>query len=1158
MLKPRLQTFGNSFLLATCSCALAGVLSFPLQAQSIVSLPSRMAETAASQAEQEAQRKVSLSEDQIIQILRNEPGLLLEVKKMLVKNAYEQGRILDAADLTDEALFRLLWEDDNIRVLATREIEDRYYVRAKPTREELERQMILEEERGIIRTSAPNVPSGQAARNQEEAYWDKHERDWENYVHPQPERPDQPSGPAPVPQNPAPQNPARAVERTSLQQNEEPFDSISPDASRMARIRPDELPDLLHVDSRAASAARNGGGPGTFLLNGLEQPLPFGTSRPPIQAPGPSMNFPSRLPETSQPARLEKPRQPIPSPSDLDQDRPLIRHRPNPYANVPSLYDLYTQVVRRPPVLERFGMDVFRNGTGNLDDLPMDLPAGPDYVLGPGDGLSIDLWGGVSQRLQRVVDREGRVALPEVGSVQVSGRSLGDVQRVVQSALRTQFRDVEADVSLARIRSVRIYVVGDVASPGAYDISSLSTPLNALYAAGGPSSRGSLRHLRHFRSNQLLAEIDAYDLLLHGIHRELARIQSGDTILVPPIGPEVTVEGMVRRPAIYELAGEKTLAELLELAGGVLPSGTLRHVDVERVVAHEKRNMLRLDLSESNDQQAVNQALEEFPVQDGDKVKIWPILPYADQTVYLDGHVFRPGKYPYREGMKVTDIVHSYSDLLPEPSQHHAEIIRLEGPDHTPVVLAFNLGDAMQGKDQNLILKPFDTIRVFGRYDFEDAPVITVSGEVRDPGEHITNGVTRLRDAVYLAGGVGPDAELDDVQIFRTTDGKKLKVISVNLAKALAGDPKDDILLEPKDRLFIHRSQTKADPPTVIIQGQVGRPGKYPLGDGMSAADLVRLAGGFKRGAYTQTADLTRYLVEGGKKVLGEHIAVLIAAALSDQPDADVRLRDGDVLTIGELAGWNDVGASITVKGEVVHPGSYGIREGERLSSVLARAGGFRADAYPYGAVLERPQLRELEAANRVELIRHVQAEGVSLKLVPETDEDQKMAKQAALMQWHSALDKLQATPPSGRLVIRISSDLKRWANTSVDIEVRAGDVLVVPKTPNFVVVNGAVYNPTALAFRPGKSAGWYLSQAGGATNIANKKAIFLIRADGSVVAGSGGVWSGGVLGAGVRPGDMLVVPERAYSGTTRWKSTLQAAQLVTAAGIAIQVAKGL
>jgi hypothetical protein len=148
---------------------------------------------------------------------------------------------------------------------------------------------------------------------------------------------------------------------------------------------------------------------------------------------------------------------------------------------VPSLYDLYTQISRRSPVLARFGEDVFRNGTGNFDELPMDLPVGPDYVLGPGDGLSIELWGGVSQHLQRVVDREGRVALPEAGAIQVNGRSLGDVQQLVQSVLRSEFRDVHADVSLARLRTLRVYVVGDVERPGAYDVSSLSTPLNALY-----------------------------------------------------------------------------------------------------------------------------------------------------------------------------------------------------------------------------------------------------------------------------------------------------------------------------------------------------------------------------------------------------------------------------------------------------------------------------------------------------------------------------------------------------------------------------------------------------------------------------------------------------------------------------------------------------
>ena len=291
----------------------------------------------------------------------------------------------------------------------------------------------------------------------------------------------------------------------------------------------------------------------------------------------------------------------------------------------------------------------------------------------------------------------------------------------------------------------------------------------------------------------------------------------------------MTVEGMVRRPAIYEVEGEKNLADVLELAGGVLQSGTLRHVDVERTQSHESRTMLRLDIPESNNQANVSKALEDFKIQDGDKVKISPILPYADKTVYLEGHTFSPGKFAYREGMKVTDIIHSYNDLLPEPYKRHAEIIRLNPPDYQPQVLAFNLEDALNGKN-DITLKPFDTVRVFGRYDFEDPPLVTVTGEVRDPGDHITNGATYLRDALYLAGGATSDAQFNDAQVFRKTDGGKLQVISVDLGRALAGDSKENILLQPKDRIFIHRDLNRSDPPTVLAEGEVGASWKVSVG----------------------------------------------------------------------------------------------------------------------------------------------------------------------------------------------------------------------------------------------------------------------------------------------------------------------------------------
>jgi protein involved in polysaccharide export with SLBB domain len=1110
----------------------------------------------ASRAEQEAEQRVAYSTEKIIEVLRNEPALLLRVKKVWVQGAFEQGRIVDSADLSDDAFFRLLWDDESVRILATHEIDNREYLPLKPTRAEAERQRELNERRALRTTAMPE--GTRAVRGQHNPDVNGTDQPPQDHDY---ELQDNGQSPyvAPFPENSVPANPNRQINRAGLQNNinndENGFGDEGELQSVPANFGSDpQGPDLFNVSSSSDS---------TLPANDRSENL---AGRNESQANSASLsNLRNQRTNTSGPFaqpdnesgidRTEETRRRVLYQNDSDPNRTGFRHQTNPYASVPSLYDLYEQVSKRSPGLERFGMDVFRNGTGNLESLPMDLPAGPDYVLGPGDGLNIELWGGVAQRLQRVVDREGKVALPEVGDVSVAGRPLGEAQQVVQSVLRTQFHNVEADVSLARIRTVRIYVVGDTVRPGAYDISSLSTPLNALYAAGGPTSRGSLRHLRQYRGVTLVQEMDVYDLLLHGIHTELARIQSGDTILVPPIGPEVVVEGMVRRPAIYELGGETTLAEILELAGGVLSSGTLRHVDVDRVVAHESRTMLRVDLPESNDQQAVNAALDKFQVQDGDKIKISPILPYADKTVYLDGHVFRPGKYPYREGMKVTDILHSYSDLLPEPAANHAEIIRLQAPDNAPIVLAFDLANAIQGKDQDLTLRPFDTIRVFGRYDFEDQPVITVTGEVRFAGDHVTNGTTRLRDAVYMAGGTSPDAELNDAQVFRRTEDGTLKVMSVDLSKALIGDEVNNIVLLPKDRLFIHRSPLKVDPPTVLIQGEVVRPGKYPLGQGMTASELIKLAGGLKRSADLETADIARYLASDGSSA-GEHRSISIASAIAGNPDADQRLIDGDVLTIRQVAGWSDMESVVTVRGEVVHPGTYGIQEGERLSSVLARAGGFRRDAYPYGAVLERVQVRQLEEKNRVDLIRHVQYEGASLKLIPETDDDQKMAKQASLMQWQTTLDKLQNTPPSGRLVIHITKE-PRWANTPADLELRKGDILTIPKTSNFVMVDGSVYNPTAVTFRPGKTAAWYLRQAGGPNNIAEKKAIFLIRADGSVAGGTGGAWDGGALSAEVRPGDMLVVPEKAFSGTTRWKSTLQMAQLVSAAGIAIQVARG-
>ncbi len=822
--------------------------------------------------------------------------------------------------------------------------------------------------------------------------------------------------------------------------------------------------------------------------------------------------------------------------------------RPNPYQEIPSLYDMYLQAAARPPAVERFGMQVFENGTRDLQTMPMDLPVGPDYVLGPGDGVSVDLWGGVSRRFYKVVDREGRISLPEVGPLMVAGKSLAEVQESVQKTLRTQFRDVSADVSLSRLRTIRVYVVGDVIRPSAYDVGSLSTPLNALFAAGGPTGRGSLRILKHYRGNELVQDVDVYDLLLHGVKGDIQRLENGDTVMVPPLGPEITIEGMVRRPALYEQKDEKSLADAIALAGGLLPSATLRHIEVQRTVAHEKLTMLNLDVPQGDPPDAVTKRLESFQIQDGDKIRIFPIAPYAQDAVYLEGHVIRPGKYSYHPGMRVTDLVSSYNDLLPEPALQYGEIIRLSLPDYRPTVQSFSVAAALADPAKAPELKPLDTVQFFGRYDFENPPDVSVWGDVRAPGTYQTSGDIHLSDAIHLAGGLAPDAATGDAQVFRYMSDSTLKIFNVRLSSALDGNPTDDIVLNSRDRVLVHKNPAAADPATVYVKGEVARPGRYPLTADMRISDLIHAAGGIKQSADTKTADLTHYYWKDDKQVTGKQQQIVLADALAANSDGSPVLNNGDVLTVKQVPGWNDLGASITIRGEVVHPGSYGIRPGERLSSVLLRAGGFAPGAYPYGAVLLRTEVQKLEQRSYGELVQRVREQQTSLKLTATsaTDPDQKLSAESALVQWQSTLDNLMNSPPSGRVTIQISSNIKNWANTSRDVTVRAGDVLVVPKRASYVLVQGQVYGPTAVAYRPGKSAKWYLEQAGGTTNLANKRATFVIRADGTVI-GHGASWiSGDGLSVSLQPGDMVVVPEKALGGPPIWKTLMQNAQTLS------------
>ena len=766
---------------------------------------------------------------------------------------------------------------------------------------------------------------------------------------------------------------------------------------------------------------------------------------------------------------LEKPRSA--ERGSFSTDPPAVLHQPSPL-DLPSMRDLYTQIPEETGRLERFGSDVFlerrsfavgREVAGG--NIALDVPIGPDYVLGSGDTLSIDVWGGFTQSITRTVDRDGRILLPEAGALQIAGLALGDAQRLIGEALRRQFRDAQIAVTLTRLRSVRVYVVGDVQRPGAYDISSLATPLSALYAAGGPTAVGSLRFAQHYRGDRLIDEFDLYDFLLHGVRHRGARFESGDTLLVPPAGPQIAISGAVRRPAIYELrSGESTLGVVINDAGGLTPAASLDNIRIERIDAHQQRVTVHLPDGAIQDPPGDPDVVSAFAVKDGDRIRVEPILPYSQRAVYLAGHVVRPGRIAYSNGMQLSDVLHGYQDLLPEPAAR-GEIVRLVPPDLHAETIDFNVPDVLIG-NANVNLQPFDTIRIFGRY--------------------------------------------------------------------------------------------QADAPTVTVRGEVLHPGTYPMSAGMTAAQLVRLAGGFRRDALVDSADLTSYETRDGRQVIEQTVTLRIGAAVRDSdPGADAVLKPGDTLSIHQIANWEEIGQSITIRGQVTFPGSYGFHDGERLSSVLRRAGGFLPTAYPEGAVLIRAQVKDLEQSSRDELIRQIEVTSAAARTSPgAAGANAPSALQMIREQEDQVVRDLKENPPSGRMVIHIAADIDSWAGTSADIELRRDDVLTIPRQPGFVLVTGQVYNATALTYIPGKTAEWYLSRAGGANAAANRKEIFVIHANGSVVGRRSGDWLGGnVLSTRLDPGDVVVVPQKIIGGSLLWRGLLTSGQLAATAAITAGIA---
>ena len=596
--------------------------------------------------------------------------------------------------------------------------------------------------------------------------------------------------------------------------------------------------------------------------------------------------------------------------------------------------------------LPLFGQAFFRAGNLGVDPMVMG-PVDRDYVVGPGDVLTLILTGAVELAYGLTVSRDGTVVIPEVGQVFVSGLTLDQVESRLMPALQRVYSDVgrgaesltQASVSLGRVRAVQVYVSGDVAQPGSYTISALGTVMDVLQQAGGPTQSGSFRNVQIRRRGAPAAAFDLYDYLVRGDGRHDMRLQQGDVVFVPPAGPQVAIEGAVRRPAIYEMLPGEDLVIALEYAGGILPEAAARQVRIERILhpAQRQPGVDRVVLTA--DLVAIAQGTQPAPqLAGGDAIVVPGISDERRRFVGLHGAVNRPGSYAWQPGLDLAGLL-----ALAQGTGERAFLERVHVYRHVPGDPNRQLYSVdLRERDASAFrLVERDSIVVYARDSLAVARWVRVSGRVKRPGTYpYAQGMTPA-DLVVAAGGYAEGAYRDSLDVVRQAGSQgdtTVHVWRVPASAAGAGTNGADVVaadaltLRPDDEVHVLSDPTHLLPRSVVVTGEVGMPGPYPLvGKVERLSEVLARAGGTRESAYVPGIRVYRE---------GELISTDVREALAsrDSP-ANLPLMNGDSIHVPRFD------PTVRVTGAVLYEGWVAYEPGKNLDYYIRQAGGYRANA---------------------------------------------------------------------------------------------------------------------------------------------------------------------------------------------------------------------
>lgn len=687
--------------------------------------------------------------------------------------------------------------------------------------------------------------------------------------------------------------------------------------------------------------------------------------------------------------------------------------------------------------LERYGYELFA-GIPTTFAPATDIPVPVDYLVGPGDTMQIQLLGKVSDTLELSVGRDGNISFPDLGPIAVSGLKFSEAKSLIQQKVTDQMIGVRAVIALGELRSIRVFVLGEAFKPGSYTVSSLSTMTNALFASGGITDIGSLRHVQLKRQGKLITTLDLYDLLQNGDTRNDARLLPGDVIYIPTVGITAGIQGEVKRPAIYELKNEKSVNDLIQLAGGYSADAYPNISYITRKSRSGFTTVIDVDLSKKLDKTT--------GIKNGDLVDVSTVLEEFEDVVKLSGAFHRERAVKWHKGLKLSDVITSVKDFKQGVDLQVGLVIRKEMPFRKVSVLQFSLHKILE-KDgsldnlNDLVLQPLDQIVTF----LQDGKRVETLETVIDQLKNQNSG-----------GG---------------------------LAK------------------------------TVDIGGNVRFPGIYPLTKNMNVRQLILLAGGVSEASYLGNAEVTTRDLSNSESATIKHVNI----NLSDQllGISSYQLAAKDKLTVYTTPEYREH-MMITLEGEVRFPGQYEFWQGETLSQVIHRAGGFSATAHLDAAIFTRVDLKVQEAKQLESLKEQLKGDIAASEL-----EDVAAGESSSLKDAEGLLNSLANTEALGRLVISLEDIV---SGKIADIQLKNMDRLIIPTFRQEVSILGEVQHSASHLFNDQWTVNDYLEKSGGLSNRADDNKIYVVKADGSVFLPNQSGWLTH-QNSELSPGDTIVVP---------------------------------